>query len=88
MNPKQMQEKLLSIEAKLDQILAQPALPPEVNLTQLTEMLMGIFTNTTEILARVSPVPDYQAQAESALASLQQLQAQLLQQANSIPTTN
>lgn len=88
MNPKQIQEKLLSIEEKVDQILAQPALPPEVNLTQLTEMLMGILTNTTEILARVSPTPDYQAQAQSALASLQQLQAQLLQQANSIPTTN
>lgn len=80
-----METRLTAIETKIDQILAQPSMPPEVNLTQLTEMLGLILSNTSQILSYIQPTqPDLNAQAQQALAQLQAIQTQLQQQAQQI----
>ena len=80
----EIETKLATLESKLDQILAQPAVPPEINLSQLTDMLGQILTKVSQILIIVSPqqAVDLQAQAQAALATLQAIQAQLQAQAS------
>ena len=81
-----IETRLTALEAKIDQILAQPAIPPEVNLEGLTAMLGQILAKTDQIYTAVAPQtpPDLSAQAQQALATLQAIQAQLQQQAQSI----
>lgn len=82
-------EKLVAIESKLDTLLAQPALPPEVNLEGLTSMLGQILAKTDQIFTAVAPQTpvDLTTQAQQAMDTLQQIQEQLsqqVQQANNV----
>jgi len=82
-----IETRLTSIEEKIDQILNQPAVPPEVNLSGLTALLGEIHLIVTQINSNTTPsnqvTPEQQAQ--QAMAVLQQIQAQLQQQLQSMP---
>jgi hypothetical protein len=79
-----IETRLTALEAKIDQIIATPTMPPEVNLTQLTEMLSQILSLCGQINSNVAPQINTAEQVQQAIASLQQLQAQLQQQAQAI----
>lgn len=87
--PSPMQDintKLTALETKIDQILARPAVPPEVNLEGLISMLGQILGKVDQIHTAVMPQApvDLSAQAQQALATLQAIQAQLQCQVQSI----
>lgn len=80
-----IETRLTALEAKIDQILAQPALPPEVNLEGLTNTLSGIYALCVEIHGYTQPAqPDLSAQVQQTVANLQSQIAQLQQQAQAI----
>lgn len=88
--PSPMQDintKLIALEAKIDQLLARPQIPSEVNLEGITSLLGQVLAKVEQIQSAVAPQTpvDLNAQAQQALATLQAIQAQLQAQIQAVP---